>query len=488
MADDLLGYQAGFFRNSAEQARRDRNAGWLLADAGDPMRARALLETLLAHGIEVRPVASASRRDPAEQSWFIPAEQDRYLLLRSMFDVSTEPAADIFYDVSAWPLQHAFNLPVAPVRRAPDTGAPLQALPPLPAVDLPDDAVAWVAPWNQQRAPALLAALLAEGYRVQAVREPLVTGTPGGPEALVRGSLVIYSGLQPDGMAPVAGRLAALAAELGVKVFGATSGLSQGGIDLGSPKAEVLVAPRVAMLTGDGLNPYSAGYTWHWFDLRLQQPLTRIDWQRLPRSLADYTHVILPDGSFGELPESVGATLADFVQEGGQLLAIRRAAAWVEQLELGWDFVEQAAAEEEAAAPGRRPYGEARDDRGREQIGGSVLRMELDTTHPLGYGYAQGEISVMRRGSHVLQAVDNPYVQAGTYAEDPLVAGFLSPRNRERLSGGPALVATRHGAGLVVRMADDYLFRGYWQGTERLFANALFFGSLVERTPAPGSD
>ena len=487
-ADELITYQADFFRNSAEQARRDRNAGWLLADAGDPMRARALLEILLAHGIEVRPAEVESDRDPPEQAWFIPAGQDRYLLLQAMFGVSAEPTADIFYDVSAWPLQHAFNLPVTPVRRAPDTGAPLQALPPLPAINVPESAVAWVVPWDQQRAPALLAGLLAEGYRVQAVREPLVATTTRGPQALVRGSLVIHGGLQPDNLAPVARRLAALAPEFGVKVFSAASGLSQAGIDLGAPDARVLTAPRVAMLAGEELNPYSAGYIWHWFDLRLQQPLTRIDWQRLPRSLAGYTHVILPDGSYDEMPESVGATLTEFVRGGGQLVAVRRAAAWVEQLELGWDFVAAAEADEAAAAPERRPYGEAGDDRGRERISGSVLRMQLDNTHPLGFGYAQGEISVMRRGAQVLQAVDSPYVQPGTYAEDLLVAGYLSPRNRERLSGGPALVATRHGAGLVVRMADDYLFRGYWQGTEKLFANALFFGALVERTPAPGED
>ena len=490
LSEELVAYQAEFFRNSADQARRDRNAGWLVSDAGDPGRARALLATLLAHGIEVRPVEPDARQGRPEQAWFIPAEQDRYLLLRAMFAVSAEPAADIFYDVSAWPLQHAFNLPVASVRRTPDAGAPLTAPPPLPAPRLPAEAVAWLVPWDQHGAPALLAALLAEGYRVQAVAEPLVAATSEGPQALVRGSLVIHDGLQPGDRPPVDRRLAALAAEFGARVFGATSGLAQAGIDLGSPAAEVLVAPRAAMLTGSGLNPYSAGYTWHWFDTRLQQPLTRIDWQRLPRQLDDYTHLILPDGNYGELPESVGKTLEAFVQGGGQLLAVRRAAAWVEQLELGWDFVETEEDEGEDAdvAPERRPYGQARDDRGREQIGGSVLRLQLDTTHPLGFGYAQGELSVMRRGAQVLRPVANPYVQAGTYADDPLVAGFLSPRNRERLAGGPALVATRHGDGLVVRMADDYLFRGYWQGTEKLFANALFFGSLVARTPAPDED
>jgi len=497
MADELIAYQAEFFATLRAQARRDRHAGWLLTDGGDPMRARALLEVLLGHGVEVRPVAPDSRDQPG-QSWFIPAQQDTYLLLRAMFDVSAEPNADIFYDVSAWPLQRAFNLPVTPVRRAPDAGAPLQSLPELPPVALPDSAVAWLVPWDQHRAPALLAALLAEGYRVQAVTEPLVAETAAGPLALGRGGLVIHGGIQPESLAPVSTRLAELVARYGVRAAAARSGLTQAGIDLGSPGAEVLAAPRVAMLTGHGLNPYSAGYTWHWFDTRLDQPLTQLDWHRLPRRLDGYTHVVLPDGDYGDMPESVGRTLVEFVRGGGQLLAVRGAARWVEDLEFKWDFVggdpgadkadeADSSAEEKntPVAPERRPYGGARDDRRREDIGGSVLRMQLDTTHPLGFGYAQEELSVMRRGAHVLRAVDNPYVQPGTYADDPLVAGYLSARNRERLAGGPALVATRHGAGLVVRMADDYLFRGYWHGTDKLFANALFFGSLVERTPAP---
>jgi hypothetical protein len=55
-------------------------------------------------------------------------------------------------------------------------------------------------------------------------------------------------------------------------------------------------------------------------------------------------------------------------------------------------------------------------------------------------------------------------MQPGTYSEDLLVAGYLSAEHREQLSGGPALLASRHGPGLVVRMADNYLFRGYWRG------------------------
>src|SRR6056297_3849744 len=53
-AGDLLDYQQGFFRDAQDQARRDRRAGWVLGDGGDPVRAGGLLDLLLGHDIDVR--------------------------------------------------------------------------------------------------------------------------------------------------------------------------------------------------------------------------------------------------------------------------------------------------------------------------------------------------------------------------------------------------------------------------------------------------
>ena len=49
----------------------------------------------------------------------------------------------------------------------------------------------------------------------------------------------------------------------------------------------------------------------------------------------------------------------------------------------------------------------------------------------------------------------------------------------------PAVIAERHGKGLVVRFASNPLFRGFWRGTERLWVNALYFGPLVGQTELP---
>jgi len=41
-------------------------------------------------------------------------------------------------------------------------------------------------------------------------------------------------------------------------------------------------------------------------------------------------------------------------------------------------------------------------------------------------------------------------------------------------------VARRLGRGAVILILDDPAFRAYWLVTNKLFLNALFFGSLLE--------
>jgi len=183
---ELIDYQAEFFRQQREQARADRIEGWLLADGGDPVRARALLEILLQHDLEIRPATEVVVIDGREyapgSAWAIPADQDHYLLLRSIFDEPTDLPMDTFYDVSAWPMHRAFDLPLAEVDRLPATRAPLAEVRSEVrsayrsadnGAELPERATAWLVAWNQHGAPALLGDLLREGWRVAAATRPL---------------------------------------------------------------------------------------------------------------------------------------------------------------------------------------------------------------------------------------------------------------------------------------------------------------------------
>lgn len=489
IADQLIAYQRATLAENPVA-----HAGWVLADGGDPGRAARLLELLLRHNIAVHPVTS--RVDVAGQSygpgqaWVIPAAQDMARLLQSILTPTEITDVEVFYDVSTWPLGLSFNLPLQSVRRLPAHGEALAQAPDLNISTPAQQAVAWLMPWSQAGAPAALAALLAEGYRVQALTEPTRPRLSAGGSApeLVRGSVVIHPGLQPSQLPDIGERLQSLASTHQVEVLAAERGLVQTGVDLGSPSAPVLEPIRVAMLVGPGVRANHAGYLWHWFDHRLQQPLTHLDWARLGRvQLSDYSHLILPDGNYGFLSASARSQIERFVRDGGVVIAARGAASWVEQLDLDWDWA-QSDNDGSSQDAERRAYGDFTLDRARTVIGGSVLSVDLDITHPLAFGYRQNELAVFRRGRHQLRTLANPYAQVAVYRDQPLVSGYLSASNRERLAGTPSLAVSRHGRGSVVRMADDVVFRGYWAGTEPLLANALFFTQLVGPTRLPSND
>ena len=495
LAEELIAYQADFFASARREATGARDAGWVFGDDGDPARGRALVELLLQHDISVLPVRDdvtvAGRLQPSGTAWAVPADQDQYRFLRSVFEPVTELPMETFYDVSTWPLAMSFDLPLESVRRLPAAGDALEAVEPVSAPAPADDAVAWVVPWDQRQAAPLLGALLADDYKVQVLTRPTRLKVDDDAEQdFVRGSLIVHRGLQPASASPVAERLVELGAEHGVSVHAVRSGLAISGSDLGAPSAPLVDPLRPALLVGRGMRATNAGYIWHWFDHYLQQPLTRLDWQRLARTdLGDYTHLILPDGNYSVLPDGAAAQLADFVREGGVLMAARRASAWVESLPLDWDLIDaEPANTDNGEVPERRPYEAFELDRARELIGGSALGIRLDVSHPLGFGYTREEMAVMRRGRHVLRPAGNAYSSVAVYTDEVVKSGYLGDHNRERLAGTPALSLTRHGRGAVVRMADDYLFRGYWPGTERLFANALYFSRIVGPTRLPSAE
>ena len=491
---ELVEHQARFFSEQNGQS-----GGWVLGDGGDPGRAEQLLKLLLGHALEVRPTTQTVTIDgveyPPGRAWIIPASQDHVRLIRSMFDTSTELPMETFYDVSTWPMHLAHNLPLEQRRTLPQSGPALSSIAAVthtPDTNQRTQAPAWVIPWAQYRAPAVAAALLRDGYRLQVAKRPLTVNMNGRPYELTRGSLIVNPGIQPEHLSPVIDRLQSLAQQYRIEVIAADSGLSQGGIDLGSPSAPVVQPLNPALLVGRGLRANHAGYLWHWFDTRLDQPITQLEWSRLTRANVDlsaYSHLLLPDGNYSAMPETFKQNLVDYVRSGGQLIAMRNAAKWVESLELGWSFEPKAqsgdADQDTDNNDTDRRYADFDRDFARTLIGGSALSMELDTTHPLGFGYRQSSIAVFRRGAHQLSATENTYARAGRYAEQPLATGYLSAATRARLSGTTALDATRFGRGVVIRMADDYVFRGYWIGTEKLLANALLFGALIESTDLP---
>ena len=132
-----------------------------------------------------------------------------------------------------------------------------------------------------------------------------------------------------------------------------------------------------------------------------------------------------------------------------------------------------------ADAGDRRDYADAFGD-GAQVIGGSIWQADLDTTHPLGFGYTRRFLPVWRDHSIFVEPSDNRYATVAALVDsDPHLSGYVSERNRRRLAGSPSVLADRLGRGTVVLLVDNPNFRGYWRSTQRLLLNALWFGGEI---------
>jgi len=114
--------------------------------------------------------------------------------------------------------------------------------------------------------------------------------------------------------------------------------------------------------------------------------------------------------------------------------------------------------------------------RGAQVIGGAIFETKLDRTHPIAFGYKNNTLPVFRNSTIFLKEDANSYNNPIQYTENPLLSGYISKSNLEKLKNTSAFKIGRSGRGQVVYFTDNHNFRAFWYGTNKLLFNAIFFG------------
>ena len=494
---ELIDYRYKFHRDVASLAKADNVRGWLLAFPGDPARRHHMLELLQTHDIRSHELARETTIDGVRfrvgEAWVVPVDQPQYLLARALFEVRKDFADSTFYDVSAWTLQMAMGAQFVELDRKsrPETllGDVIErSTLPNGTLHTGSDDVAWVVPWNGYYAPRALVRLLEADVAVVVASRTMTVDTPDGVRAFDRGSLLVRRGEQSISTDDLQELLSTIATEDGLDVFGVRSGLTPAGVDLGSPTLFPVRLPRPLLVTGRGVSANDAGEIWHLLDFRFGIELPMIDGRDLSDAgLREYSHVIIADGSPEGWGDEPHAALRRFVSDGGTVIAGNNAAGWIsKQLFKADEAIETEEAEDKTSdvpRPARVSYSDYDRRRAIEQIGGSIFEIDVDTTHPLGFGYDDSRVAVFKSGARQpFAASDNPYENVAFYSANPLLSGYASEKNQERFAESIAIRVEHRGRGRTILFADNVTFRGYWFGANRLFLNALFFGESIRKT------
>jgi hypothetical protein len=137
--------------------------------------------------------------------------------------------------------------------------------------------------------------------------------------------------------------------------------------------------------------------------------------------------------------------------------------------------------EEEDSTADRRPYNKLSRDGGGRVLGGAIFETQIDLTHPLLYGYQRSEMPSFRRGNSFYELSKNPYATPIRYTESPLLSGYVHPESLAGISSSAAIIVSGRGSGHTICMTDEPTFRAFWFGTNKLLANAIFFGHTISR-------
>jgi hypothetical protein len=329
--------------------------------------------------------------------------------------------------------------------------------------------------------PNALNTLLTEGLNIKVATQPFAAKIMNnGTKSFPNGTLLINVANQTRSGETIAKLLETQAEKNGIKFYAVETGLTSEGIDLGSPNFLTVKTPKVALVVGSGVDPSVAGEAWHLLDTRYDMPMAHLEADQIARgALSSYTTLVMADGFYSNFSEAAKAKLREWVSAGNTLIALGNATKWLKDNSLINIKFKQSKTNIKQGI--RRPYSGADDDLGAEVLGGAIFEADLDLTHPLCYGYTRSKLPVFQADTLFMETAQNPYATPLQFTKNPLTSGYLHKKFNDTVKSAGAVVVTAMGSGKVICSTTDPNFRAFWYGTNKWFANAIFFGNIIGR-------
>jgi hypothetical protein len=494
------------FRRSAMAEGERGTRAYVLVPDRDPALANRLALTLAANGIQIQqadePFNAAGRRFTSG-SYIVPLDQPAGRLVRNLLDPETlmdpdfvelqrerraQRLPDQIYDVTAWNLPHLWNVEAVALTAAVQAASTPVSAGEAPTIgsgspDLPHARVGWVIPWGSAAAGVAAHALDA-GIPLHAAGASFVLdGRTFGP-----GTLYLRAG---EATQEEQGTLAEMARRWEAEVVPVQSAFVDSGISLGSNEMRPIPRGRVLLVWDSPAQSLSAGWARWVLERRYEKEVTAVRAGSLGRAdLSRYQVMVLPSGNYSSvLTGDLLDRITRWVRDGGTLVTLGDATRWA----TGDDVGLLATRAELRAGSGRLREGQAPDPESQpidildaiappveapEPVSGAILRAVMDTTHILAAGVGP-EMGVMVSGSRVFTPLTlDRGMNVGVYAplERLVMSGIVWGEAQPQLASKAFLMHQPVGRGRIIAFAEDPNFRGYAEGTQLLFMNAVLLG------------
>ena len=484
MRKELLEHQRDFYGSVPSLYEASDEKGYVFG-AADRASTASFLDVLLRHRIKVYSLSQDHTMEgftfSPGNAYIVPLDQPQFRMVQSLFKPQKTFTDSLFYDVSAWTLPYAFNIPFAPLGQSRTVGELLGdpvLEPGIPSGEITGgrSRVGYVIPWGEYDAPLALYRIQAAGLMTQVASEPFEYRNSRIGSKFGYGSIFVPVQKQVRTAEEIFDIVNGALGGTHITAYAVQTSNTSLGMDMGSSRFVPLEKPVVLLLAGDGVNSRQAGEIWHLLDTRMQIPVVLMDPARLNAlDLSTYTHILMPSGSYGRISPGGKTEIRRWLQKGGTIIALNAANHWLKEQKL-LDIRFQGSRPDSG---GYKAYADLRNQMGARRITGSIFEAEVDISHPIGYGLDRNTIPVFRNHSLIVQPDRRPFACPVRYTADPLLSGYVPEEKYEDLRNTPAVLVNSLGGGRIISFIDNPNFRGFWYGTNKLFMNAIFFGPVV---------
>ncbi|NCD69505.1 M14 metallopeptidase family protein [Mucilaginibacter agri] len=403
--------------------------------------------------------------DVKPKDMVISAYQPKAVLLNVLLEPKTFIPDSNTYDITAWSLPYAYGLKAYGLKEPLANPSPKSMTPESASAQVTlTHAYAYALPWQSVTDVKFLAELYKNHIKVRYSETPFEAGG----KKFSAGSLVVERA--GNNRADFDKMVTDIAARNNRKPVALTSGFVEKGADLGSSSIRSMRQPKVMLLTGDQINSEEMGEIWHLFEQQINYPVTLVRVQDLNRiKISDFDVAIFPDGNYNDLPLD---KLQGWIRDGGRLIALGDAVgALVGKGSFGIKRKEDK--KDDAKSKPIRTYEARNRDDLKSSVPGAIYKINLDNTHPLGFGYPNYYYT-LKLSDDVYDFFGDEGWNVGTVKKDNYVSGFVGQKSKAKIVDGMLIGVESMGRGSVVYFVDDPLFRSFWENGKLMFSNAVF--------------
>ena len=441
--------------------------------------------------------------------------------------------SSIMYDTTAFNFTMMFGLPAITVSQ--DLKGNLSNWSPSPEkIEINEDAVIWAVDGKDDRSVAFAARLLEQNVQVRIIDK---NSTLSGHD-LSRGSVAVIAMDNPS-YNNLHETIKTVATDLDISVVSIESGFGPKELpDWGGRHFRLLKKPQIAILSHAGFSSYDVGVSWWSLDHHLGIRHSQLNSSLTGYGdLRRYNTIVLPSGN-PDLGDYAKKMLMDWVKQGGTLIANNRSTrsiisndgmGSVKSLSATFDksksynidlmreiySIEENidisnANENKVDTEIKYPWESSDVNYSKEQLemrdkwqstlmpSGAIVSARADTEHWLTFG-AEDVVPVLYGNYPILMTGGNsqaalrigeliPNKDSDTktinwsqipsgYDLNVRMSGLVWPEASQRIANSAYLTREKVGKGQIILFSGEPNFRGSARGTNRLWLNAVIYGS-----------